>query len=311
MATILKPYINNIFITNILLQKTCSDVGTLVFEDPSENTQLLGSLAVHMEALGHYLEVTTKMQRQVIQKLEEIVLSERMKKVKKDGNKMKRDNKIKFVKEWKEKNYEMLLEEGLVEGTTSHKFVGGIFMATSTSKQNVPMLLTVYQSDAAHMNFGKYTLYSCYGLTINCNASPIAFGIVFSNEGKSVWVDFWTFAKKIHPCLNTPETTIITDWEKGSIEAMAEVLQLAVNFFCSFHRIKIETFMKGGKGKYLCHWFYQQLLNCSLQETLTKLCFDHSAHINDKALQYINLVPDHQQFPPARCAMGDNICMYQ
>jgi hypothetical protein len=61
----------------------------------------------------------------------------------------------------------------------------------------------------------------------------------------------------------------------------------------------------------LCHWFYQQLLNCSLPETLTKLRFEHSAHINDKALRYINLVADHQQFLAARCAMGDNICMYQ
>jgi hypothetical protein len=60
MATILKPYINNIFITNALLQKTHSDVRTLVFGDPSENIQLLGSLAVHMEALGHYFKVTTK-----------------------------------------------------------------------------------------------------------------------------------------------------------------------------------------------------------------------------------------------------------
>jgi hypothetical protein len=106
--------------------------------------------------------------------------------------------------------------------------------------------------------------------------------------------------------------TIITDREKGSIKAIAEVLPLAVNFFCSFHQKKnIETFVNGGKRKYSCHWFYQQLLNCSLQETLTKLRFDHSAHIYDKALQYINLVPDHQQFLAARCAMGDNICMYQ
>ncbi len=312
MVTILRPYINDIFINDALLQKTCSDVRTLVFGDPIKNVELLGSLAVHMEALGHYFEVTTKTQREVIQKLEEIVLSEHVKKAKKDGDKMKRDNKIKFVKEWKEKNYEMLLEEGLVEGTTLHKFVGSIFMATSTSKQNVPLLQIVYESDAAHMNFGKYTLDSCYGITANCNASPVAFGVVFGNEDKSGWVDFWTFAKKIHPCLNTPETTIITNWKKGSIEAMAEVLPLAFNFFCSFHRKKnVETFVKGGKGKYSCHWFYQQLLNCSLQETLPKLCFDHSAHINDKALQYINLVPDHQQFPAARCAMGDKICMYQ
>jgi hypothetical protein len=111
-----------------------------------------------MESLGHYFEITTKMPREVIQKLEEIVLSERVKKVKKNGEKMKRDDKIKYVKDWKEKNYEILLEEGLVEGSTLHKFVGGIFLATSTSKQNVSLLQTVYQSDAAHMNFGKYTL---------------------------------------------------------------------------------------------------------------------------------------------------------
>jgi hypothetical protein len=55
-------------------------------------------------------------------------------------------------------------------------------MATSTLKQNVPLFQTMYQSDAAHMNFGKYTLYSCHGITANCNASPVAFAIVFGNE---------------------------------------------------------------------------------------------------------------------------------
>jgi hypothetical protein len=123
---------------------------------------------------------------------------------------------------------------------------------------------------------------------------------------------FGNSQNKIHLALNTPKTIIITDQEKGSIEAMEEFLPLACNFFCSFYRKKnIATFVKGGQGKYLCHWFYQQLLNCSLPDTLTKLCFDHSAQINNNVLQYINLVPDHQQFPAARCAMGDNICMYQ
>ncbi len=98
-----------------LLQKTHSDVRTLVFGDPSENVQLLGLLAVHIKALGHYFEVTRKTQMEVIQKWEEIVLSERVKKAKKGGDMMKRDSKIKFVKEWMEKNFEMLLEESLVE----------------------------------------------------------------------------------------------------------------------------------------------------------------------------------------------------
>ncbi len=42
MVIILRPYINNIFITDALLQKTHSDICTLVFGDPSENIQLLG-----------------------------------------------------------------------------------------------------------------------------------------------------------------------------------------------------------------------------------------------------------------------------
>ncbi len=82
MATICKPYINNIFITDAFLQKTCSDLRTLVFGDPSERVQLLGLLTVHMEALGHYFKVTTKMQREVIHMLEEIFLSECVKKAK-------------------------------------------------------------------------------------------------------------------------------------------------------------------------------------------------------------------------------------
>jgi hypothetical protein len=96
----------------------------------------------------------------------------------------------------------------------------------------------------AHMNFGKYTLYSCYGITANCNASPVAFGIVFNIEDKSGCVEFLTFVKKIHPCLNTPETTIITNWEKGSIEVIAEVLPLSTSFAPSTKRKNIETFVK-------------------------------------------------------------------
>jgi hypothetical protein len=94
---------------------------------------------VRMEALGNFCQSDDKMQRDVIQKLEEMVLSECVKKAKKGGDKMKREEKIKFVKEWKEKNFEMLLAEGLIEGTTLHKFISKIFLVTSTAKQNVHM----------------------------------------------------------------------------------------------------------------------------------------------------------------------------
>jgi hypothetical protein len=68
-----------------------------------------------------------------------------------------------------------------------------------------------YQADAAHMNFGKYTLFLCNGTTANSNTFPIALAIVFGNETKDKWVKFWQFAKGLHPCLNTSQTTIITD----------------------------------------------------------------------------------------------------
>ena len=63
-------------------------------------------------------------------------------------------------------------------------FCGGVFLSMSFSKEVVPFLQDVYQADAAHCNFGKYTLYSCYGTTANCNTAPIAFAILFGNEDK-------------------------------------------------------------------------------------------------------------------------------
>jgi hypothetical protein len=101
---------------------------------------------------------------------------------------MKRDQKIQYVKDRKVKHHAMLVEGGLEDGL--HTFVSGIFMCTSAAKQTVPLLQTVYQADAAHMNFGKYTLYACYGITANRNASPVAFGIVFGNEDKEGWLSF-------------------------------------------------------------------------------------------------------------------------
>ena len=66
----------------------------------------------------------------------------------------------------------------------------------SYSNEVVPYLQNVFQADAAHMNFGKYTLFSCYGSTANANTSPIDFAILFGNEDKAGWEAFFEFAKK-------------------------------------------------------------------------------------------------------------------
>ncbi len=186
------------------------------------------------------------------------------------------------------------------------------FFSTLPARTIVPLLQTAYQANAAHMNFGKYTLLLCYGTTTNSNTFPIALAIVFGNETKDSWVKFWQFAKGVHPCLNTPQTTIITDQAKGSVDVIHEILPLAKNFYCLYHHCQnIANFFKGGKGKYPCLWMYNLLTKASLMESITWLKFEHSSHVSDKALHYLNVVNDDEQYPTARCAISKCVYMYQ
>ncbi len=74
--------------------------------------------------------------------------------------------------------------------TTPLKTLCGMFVSTSAAQEVVPHLQRVFQADACHMNFGKYTLYSCYGTTANCKTFPVAFAILFGNKDKDGWVQF-------------------------------------------------------------------------------------------------------------------------
>ncbi len=235
--------------------------------------------------------------------------------MKAEGKTISREEKINFVKDWKEENVEMLAQGGLGPlnfGEEKPKFVTGVFFSTMPAKTLVPLLQTAYQANAAHMSFGKYTLFLCYCTTANSNTFPIALAIVFGNETKDSWVKFWLFVKGVHPCLNTPQTTIIMDQAKGSVEAISEILPLVKNFYCLYHCCQnIAKFVKGGKGKYSCLWMYNLLMKASSIELITWLKFEHSSHLTDKALRYLNAVNDDEQYPTARCAVSKGVHMYQ
>jgi hypothetical protein len=179
-----------------------------------------------------------------------------------------------------------------------------VFLSLGPAQQAVPHLQCVYQADAAHTNFGEYTLYSCYGVSSNGNTFPVALGIVFGNEDKEGWTKFWHFATNIHPCINRPVTTVITDQQKGRIPALAKI-PFAVNFFRSFHcRENIKKFVRGGNGPYSCMWLYNLLLNAKTPAALEKIKFEHSMQMQDNAVRFINSINDYQQFPAASCALG-------
>jgi hypothetical protein len=216
--------------------------------------------------------------------------------------------KLEYVDAWQVANREMLNDVGLgqncIEGG-KETFVTGVFLSTAAAKNSVPLLHPVYQADAAHTNYGKYTLNSCYGITANCNALPVALGIVFGNEDREGWGLFWKFAKSLHPMIDQRTVTIITDQQKGSIEAMKEVLPLAVNFFCSYHRKKnIGIHVKGGKGEFSCHWYYELLLGQSSMGAIELKKAQCESNMQANALKYLANVNEYQQYPAARVEYG-------
>jgi hypothetical protein len=178
---------------------------------------------------------------------------------------MTKGEKIEFITKWKLMNKDVLEDSRLGDpelGAVPLKFFSGILFSTSgAARKAVPFLQQVFQADACHMNFGKYTLYSCYGTTVNCNTYPVAFGILFGNEDKEGWKIFWNFAKSVHPSIDDTRVTIITDQAKGLTELIADVLPLTGHFYCSYHRRQnIHKFVKGGSQKYSCLWLYIKLM---------------------------------------------------
>ena len=80
MASLLKPCVNDNFLTDSLLQTTCVSVREIVFGDPNKNVQVLGEFCTCLDTLSHGYKIITKTPREVITKLEKIVLTERLQK---------------------------------------------------------------------------------------------------------------------------------------------------------------------------------------------------------------------------------------
>ncbi len=238
----------------------------------------LPELVCELEAAGHDYKIITKSMASVLRKVEEMVLTQHIALMKASGVKLLKKDKIDFIEGWCKENQASLSKAGLGEGPSDlNCVVTGIFISLSAARATMPLLQTVYQVDAAHTNFGKYTLYSSYGVSSNGNTFPVCLAIVFGNEDKDGWTRFWNFATQIHPCINRPVTTVITDQQKGSIPAFVEVVPLAVNFFCSFHRREnIKKFVKGDNGAYACMWLYNLLLNAKTPAVIDKHRFDHA-----------------------------------
>jgi hypothetical protein len=161
------------------------------------------------------------------------------------------------------------------------------------------------------MNFGKYTLFLCYGTTAKGNSSPITFAILFGNEDKASWEECWKFALHLHPSLNHFTKTFITDQAKGLVESIKKILPEAGHFHCSHHRKKnIQKYLKGGKKTYLGMWLYEKLSGKTTAD-IEQIKEESAPFMSNKALNYLNFLEDCEQYPGAQCSQDpDNIFMY-
>jgi hypothetical protein len=126
-------------------------------------------------------------------------------------------------------------------------------------------------------------------------------------------MDFWDFAKLVHPSIDDTRVTIITDQAKGLTQSIADVLPLTGNFHCSYHRHQnILKFVGGGTQKYSCLWLYNKLMQAKTLCQIEQIKHKNATFVNNKALKYLNAVDDAAQYPGARVAVDySRIIMYQ
>ena len=141
-----------------------------------------------------------------------------------------------FVLQWRKKHESKIYEQLGTSADQLHlKFPNGIFFAPSFAQPTVPHKQKVFMADACHLNFRKYTLFSCYGVAAKSNTSPVAFAIIFGNKSTSTWRQFWKYALELHPSLDAGDITIITDQDKGQKNAIDHYLKSIGHFHFSYH----------------------------------------------------------------------------
>jgi hypothetical protein len=103
---------------------------------------------------------------------------------------------------------------------------------------------------------------------------------------------FWSYVKKIHPCINSPEVTILTDQDKGSIAPIEKEVKQAAQFFCSFHcHQNIIKTLGGGKRStpLTALWMYSLLCGCDSVAQLERNKEKYYPQMHPLALNYLTI----------------------
>ena len=138
-----------------------------------------------LNAIGHEVFFLYTDRAQTLKNVSAVVLLEELERKKKEKMSISKAGCCNFLSNWMTA-HDIFLNAALgSEGVTAFKFMTGILVAPSTSKAQAPFLQDVIPTGGVHMSFGKYTLFTAYGMTANANMSPLAYEIYFGNEDKA------------------------------------------------------------------------------------------------------------------------------
>jgi hypothetical protein len=208
-----------------------------------------------------------------------------------------------FVQNWYKEHEDRIVPRlGSPANENRLQILNWIFFAPLFVKRTVSQLQKVFMADTCHLHFGKYMLFSCYGLTANYNASPVAFAILVGNKNISTWSQFWKYCLDLHPCIDSGNITIITNQDKGQKNAISEYLRSVGHFHCLFHCPQNIIKMCGGGGGKVPNsvlWMYNKLMRCRSVALIKHNKREHFKSVKSKDIQYLNNLTDEFQYPAA------------
>jgi hypothetical protein len=286
-------------LTNSILQEARTNAKAQLFGVTEENVEFAEGMKSELKKEGHVVELVYTSRKETLKNVKRLVVGEKLIRLKNETNgTLDREERRQFWNQWKMDNYALLINQ-LEFKTQQSRFFHGVFFTPSFTKTTVPKLQTLFMADACHLNFGKYTMFACYGVTANANMSPVGFAIIFGNENGASWKQFWEFIHKTHPTMNRPDVTIVTVQDKGSMGGISAVMKDCGHFFCSWHSKENIIKQCGGSScrvPYSALWVYNRLKECRSVDHFDKLCEKYIPRMNKKDLQYLNNVEDVSQY---------------
>jgi hypothetical protein len=304
MHEILKPYINEYASSNNILQEAHEKAKADLFGNPEESVKYTYAIAKAIEEMSHTVMIIFTNQCKTMKTVNALVLNEELGRKKVEKLTMTRDKHREYVKIWKKDSDIFLCNAlGLQDGP-QYKILTGVMIAPSTSKNQVHFLQEVIDADAAHMSFGKCTLYSVYASTANDNMSALGFAMLFGNEDKHYWTHFWKFIKNTHPIFDQSNKTIIIGQNKGYLVAINDIVPSAGRFHCSFHHQQNLVKKCSGRKGHKALTAYNLLSGYKSVASLTATRKKYKDRMHPTDHHHLFNIANEMQFPAARCTQS-------